>query len=74
AVHVVLTALVCWSVKSPLSLLWSGSWLLIPDLFQSLSVSPAVLHASEGQDSRADFSVFLHSACQHTSAQPHLKA
>lgn len=38
----------------------------------------AVLHAWERQDSRADFSVFFNtsegSACQHSSAQWHLKA
>lgn len=57
------------------------AWVLAVDLrrcSKSCQSASAVLHGWERQDSRADFSVFFYtgegSACQHTSAQQHLKA
>lgn len=56
-------------------------WVLAVDprrCSKSCQSASAVLHGWERQDSRADFSVFFYtgegSGCQHTSAQPHLKA
>lgn len=57
------------------------AWVLAVDprhCSKSCQSASAVLHGWERQDSRADFSVFFYtgkgSACQHASAQPHLKA
>ena len=67
----------------PLRATWAAAvvWVLAVDprccskRCQSVS---ALLHGWERQDSRADFSVFFYTgegdACQHTSAQRHLKA